>query len=155
MQIRSADLRIVGSEEDKIRVTYNGKKANDIHEVKVSFTDTDNSGSLHISGGPRNGFQIEVHVPRNTGLYLRMPAGDIEISDVNGDKDVGTHAGDVKIGVGSPQDYSEVLLSAKVGDINASPFAVSKSGFFRHFHQKGNGKYRLQVHVGTGDITLN
>lgn len=155
MQIRSADLKIIGGDENKIRVTYNGKKANDIREVKVSFTGTGETGALHISGGPRNDFQIEIHVPRDTGLYLRIPAGDISIRKVAGDKDVATHAGDMNIVVGSPQDYADVDLSAKVGDINAGPFAASKSGFFRHFHQQGTGKYHLRVHVGAGDITLN
>ena len=155
MQVRSADLKIVGGDENKVRVTYNGKNADQVREVKVSFTETGHTGSLNISGGPRNDFQIEIHIPRNTGLYLRIPAGDISIRAVAGDKDVSTHAGDMNIGVGSPQDYADVDLSAKVGDINAGPFAVSKSGMFRHFHQKGSGRYRLRLHVGAGDITLN
>jgi hypothetical protein len=155
MQIRSAGLKIVGSNDNKVRVNYTGKNVADTGKVKVSFTMKGSVGELRIGGGSRNDFQIEVHVPANTNLYLRNPAGDLEISGVNGDKDISLHAGDIHINTGSPQEYADVDLSSRVGDINAGPFAASKSGFFRHFHQQGSGKYHLHVPMGAGDITLN
>jgi hypothetical protein len=93
-------------------------------------------------------------VPKNTGLYLRMPAGEVSLSGVTGDKDVSIHAGDLNISVGDPKDYREVDCSVSAGDLNAGPFGVSKDGLFRSFHQTGNGAYRLRVHTAAGDINL-
>ena len=154
MHIRSGDLRIVGTDDPQLKVKYEGSRADDIRDVKVSLRSSGNVGELRVSGGPRNDFQIEISVPRNTGLYLRMPAGDLHIENVVGDKDVELHAGDLNISVGDPKDYADVDCSVTAGDIEAGPFNVSKGGLFRHFHQTGAGKYHLHVHAAAGDLNL-
>jgi len=153
MHIRSGDLKITGSDDPQLKIKYEGS-ADELRDVKVSLRSTGNVGELRVSGGPRNIFQIEISVPRNTGLYLRMPAGDLHIENVTGDKDVELHAGDLNIHVGDPKDYAEVDCSVTAGDINAGPFSVSKGGLFRHFYQAGAGKYRLHVHAAAGDLNL-
>ena len=97
---------------------------------------------------------IEVEVPKNLDLYLRVAAGDVEISRLTGNKDVEVHAGDVTIGIGDPDDYAQVDASVNAGDIDADPFGESKSGLFRSFKRFGSGRYRLHAHVGAGDLTF-
>jgi hypothetical protein len=154
MRVRSSELRVVGSDDDKIRVRYWGKNADRSNEVKISFKVSGTAAELRISGGPHNNFEIEVQVPRKIGLNLRVPAGEIEVAGLQGDKDIEVHAGDVTIGVGSPEDYAHVDASVNAGDLDADPFGTSKSGLFRSFRKQGAGKYHLHAHLGAGDLTL-
>lgn len=154
MRVRPSALHVIGSEDNKIRVHYWAKSSNHADNVKVSLKTSGKQGELEISGGPRNDFEIEIQVPKNLDLYLRVSAGDVEISSLTGNKDVEVHAGDVTIGVGDPDDYARVDASVNAGDIDADPFGESKSGLFRSFRRQGGGRYYLHAHVGAGDLTL-
>ena len=154
MHIRSGDLRVTGSNENKIRVNYSGKNAGKTSDVKVSLKTVGNYAELRVSGGPHNDFRIEIQVPMNSGLYLRMPAGDLQVDGITGDKDVEIHAGDMTLGVGKADDYGHVDASVNAGDLDAEPFGVSKGGLFRSFDKHLSGKYRLHAHVGAGDLVL-
>lgn len=152
--LRSGDVRLVGGTENKVSVRVDAKDMEKAREVRVTFERSEHSAELRVSGGPRNDIQITVEVPKDTGLYVRMPAGQLEISDVTGDKDVQIHAGELIVHVGSPADYSYVEASVTTGGLEAQPFHEDHGGLFRSFHKSGNGKYRLHAQVGAGDLTL-
>ena len=154
LHVRSGDVRVVGGAENKISVRVDAKNLEQARQVKVTFDRSDQSAELRVSGGPRNDIQIIVEVPRDTGLYVRMPAGQLEIRDVSGDKDVQLQAGELIVHVGNPADYSHVDASVTTGGLEAPPFHEDHGGLFRSFHKSGNGKYRLHAHVGAGDLTL-
>ena len=98
--------------------------------------------------------QITIHLPKTCDLYLRVPAGDVSVEGISGNKDIELHAGDLSIRVGDPLEYAHVDASVNAGDVEASPFGESHSGLFRSFQKSGAGKYRLHAHVGAGDLTL-
>jgi hypothetical protein len=152
--VRSGDVRVVGHNDNKVTVRVSCKDAERAKEIKVRFERLGNAGELNISGGPKNDTQITVEVPRATGLFVRMPAGQLEISDISGDKDAELHAGALIVGVGNPADYSHVDASVVSGGIEASPFGEEHGGLFRSFQKSGNGKYKLHAHVGAGDLNL-
>jgi len=154
VQLRSGDIRIVGREDNKIAVRVEAKNPEKAKEIKVRFERSETAAELKISGGPRNDVQIIVEIPRATGVFVRMPAGQLELRDITGDKDVQLHAGELIVGVGNPADYSHVEASVTTGGLEAAPFGESHGGLFRSFHKEGNGKYKLYVHVGAGDLTL-
>jgi hypothetical protein len=83
-----------------------------------------------------------------------MPAGDAEVENLVGDKDVELHAGDLTMAAGAPEEYALADASVLAGDLDTGPFGVSKDGLFRSFHRQGSGKYKLHAHVGAGDLTL-
>lgn len=154
IQLRSGDIRIVGREDNKITVRVDSKDWEKAKEVKVRFDRSDTTAELKISGGPRNDLRITVEIPKATGLFVRMSAGQLELTDITGDKDLELHAGELIVGVGSPADYSHVEASVTTGDISAAPFGEDHGGLFRSFKKSGNGKYKLYAHVGAGDLTL-
>lgn len=154
IHVRSGDVRVVGRDDNKVSVRLDARDEDKAREVKVRFERFDNSAELRISGGPKNHVQIIIEVPRATGLFVRMPAGQLEISDVTGDKDVQLHAGELILGVGNPADYSRVDASVTSGGLEAPPFGEDHGGLFRSFRKSGNGKYKLHAHVGAGDLTL-
>lgn len=154
LHLRSGDVRVVGKEHNQISVRVEARDTERAREVKVYFERFENSAELRVWGGPKNDLQIIVEVPKNTGLFVRMPAGQLEISDVTGDKDVQLHAGDLILHVGDPADYSHVDASVTTGGLEAPPFHEDHGGLFRSFQKNGNGRYRLHAHVGAGDLTL-
>jgi len=154
LHLRSGDIRVVGRNDNKISVRVDASNLDKAREVKVRFERLDHSGELSISGGPRDNIQITVEVPKVTALFVRMGAGQLEISDITGDKDVQLHAGDLLVEVGDPANYSHVKASVTSGDIDAPAFGEDHGGLFRSFEKSGNGKYRLHVHVGAGELAL-
>ena len=154
LHIRSGDIRIVGAEDGKVSVDISGRNKDKIEDLRYHLTSSSGNAELHISGGPRNDLTIEVHVPRNSELYARVPAGDVTIKNMTGNKDVELHAGDLTIEVGNPADYSWVEASVTAGDISAAPFGEDHGGLFRSFKKSGSGKLTLYAHVGAGDLTL-
>jgi len=154
LHLRSGDFRIVGRDDNKVSVRVDAKDTEKARKLRVRFVRLDNSAELIVSGGPKNNIQITIEVPRATGLFVRMPAGQLEVSDIRGDKDVQLHAGELIVSVGDPADYSRVEASVSAGGIAAKPFGESHGGLFRSFRKDGNGKYKLHAHVGAGDLTL-
>jgi hypothetical protein len=155
MEVRSGDVDIVGAASSAIKVSCELKRSDRAKDVKISFKAAGKSGDLRISGGPNNDVKIRIEVPKNSNLYVRVPAGDLDVSGVSGDKDVELHAGDLTISVGDANDYKHADAAVKAGDLNAAAFGVTKGGLFRSF-QKDNpaGKYRLHANLGAGDLTL-
>jgi len=151
---RAGDVRVVGRDDNKVSVKVDAKDSEKAKEVKVRFERFDNSAELDVSDGPKNDLRITIEIPKSTGLFVRMPAGQLEVSEIRGDKDVQLHAGELIVGVGNPGDYSLVEASVSTGGLEAAPFGESHGGLFRSFHKEGNGKYKLHAHVGAGDLTL-
>jgi hypothetical protein len=154
MYLRSGDFHIVGGSGDKITVRITGRNAYRASDMRVQLEGSNNSADLTVSGGPRNDLEVTIEVPKKTGLYVRMPAGNLELQHVTGDKDAELHAGELVIDVGDASDYSRVDASVYSGGLEANPFGESHGGLFRSFHKEGNGKYHLHAHVGAGDLTL-
>ena len=154
LYLRSGDIRVVGANENKISVRVDAQDLDKAREVRVRYERQESSADLTIWGGPRNNIQITVEVPRTTGLFVRMSAGQLEIKDVAGDKDAQLHFGELIVDIGNPADYSSVEASVGSGGIEAAPFGEDHGGLFRSFHKNGNGKYRLHAHVGAGDLNL-
>jgi hypothetical protein len=154
LYLRSGEFRIVGRDDDKISVHFQGRNADRAQDLTVRFKRFDNDGDLRVYGGPKNDLQVTVEVPKSAGLFVRMPAGDLTVEGISGDKDVELHAGDLTISVGNAADYGFVDASVLTGDIEGAPFGESHGGLFRSFHKSGSGKYKLHAHVGAGQITL-
>jgi hypothetical protein len=154
LRIRSGEIHIVGSDENKIVVSITGRRGSDSTDIVARFAGSGSFGKLRIQGGPSNEVTITVQVPRNSDLTVHVAAGDLEVKDITGNKNVELTAGNLTIGVGNPADYAHVDASVTTGSILANPFGESRGGLFRSFEKFGGGKYKLQAHVGAGDLTL-
>jgi len=154
MYLRSGDFRIEGSDGNKITVRVGGGNAYRASDMRVLLDGSKSDANLSISGGPSNDLEVTIEVPRETGLFIRMPAGNLVLRHIIGDKDAELRAGEMVIDVGEASDYSHVDASIYSGGLEAEPFGESHGGLFRSFHKEGNGRYRLHAHVGAGDLTL-
>jgi hypothetical protein len=156
LNIRSGEIHIVGTPDPKVSVELSGWNARGekARKVKVKFRRDGRDGELKVTGGPNNDLTITVRIPSETDLYARIPFGDVEVDNVRGSKDVELHAGDLQVDVGDPKEYGPVDASVIAGDLDGGPFEEYHDGLFRSFRTEGEGKYRLHVHVGAGDLTL-
>ncbi len=154
LEVRSGDVRVSGTDNDKVTIHYGGRKGGEVEGVDVHFRKTTSGGALTLSGGPRNDFQIRIEVPRETNLYVRMPFGALAIENVRGSKNVELHAGDVSIEMGDPKEYAHIQASVTTGGLDSAPLGISKGGLFRSFKHDGPGKYQLYAHVGSGELDL-
>jgi hypothetical protein len=155
MHVRSGEIRIVGNDENKIQIHFGGKNGGRLKGVKVSLRASgDDGGELNVSGGPHNDFEIDISIPQKCDLRLRVPAGEVRVTGIAGDKDVELSAGELTVEVGKANDYAHVDASVYSGDLDAEPFSTMKSGLFRSFEQHGPGRYRLHAHVGAGELML-
>ena len=154
LHVRSGEIRIIGTDENRISVELSGRKAHEAGEVRVRMTENEGDAVLRVTGGHKNEITTTIRIPRRTDLYARIPFGDVSVENVEGSKDIELHAGDMTIEVGNPADYAHVDASVNSGDLDGLPFGEEHGGLFRSFHKTGEGKYRLHAHVGAGDLTL-
>jgi hypothetical protein len=154
LHVRSGEILIVGSDDNKVTVDLAGKNVDKIQDVKGKFLLANNIAEFHLTGGPKNELQIIIHVPKNSDLTARVFAGEVSVQDVIGNKDVELHAGQLTIDVEKPEEYGHVDMSVNVGQVDAEVFGDSKGGLFRSISRDAGGKYRLHAHVGTGQLSV-
>jgi hypothetical protein len=153
LDLTAGDYTIRGTDAAKIRVFVTARDPEKIKDVKFTTASAGANGKLKISG-PHNNIQYLVELPSRLDVTIRLSAGDLEVTGLEGSKDIEMHAGDLNLHVGHANDYSDVDLSVRFGDLNAGPWAVSKGGIARSFHQSRAGKYKLHAHVGAGDLNI-
>lgn len=150
MGLCPGDIEIIGTDDSMLRVLY--QPARD--DVRVRLEVVGDRAALRIGGCPHNNFRVRVELPKSSGLYVRMLAGQLGVREIIGDKDVELSFGQMSVDVGKPEDYRHVDASVNSGEIDASAFDVDKGGLFRSFDKSGPGKYRLHAHVGAGELDL-
>ena len=153
MELHAGGYTIKPGTDDKIVVTYGTETEAQFKEVKANITVNGREAMIYANG-PDNNFEVTIVIPAKSDLFIRMTAGDLEISGIHGSKDVESHAGNVEIDIGRTEDYGHVDASVNAGDLDAQAFQVSKGGLFRSFHKLGPGQNRLHVHVGAGNLEL-
>ena len=154
LRVRSGEIHVIGTAENKISVELSGKKAYDTKKLKVRLERRDGTANMRISGGPRNDLTITIRIPTNTDLYARIPFGEVHVENIAGDQDVELHAGDLTVVVRDSAAYSHIDASVFSGEVDAAAFGESHGGLFRSFRREGSGRYRLHAHVGAGQLTL-
>jgi hypothetical protein len=154
LQVRSGEIHVIGTNQNKISVELSGRKADEARNLKVRLERRDGLSVMRISGGPRNDLTITIRIPSNTDLYARIPAGEVHVENIASNQDVELHAGDLTVDVGDSADYSHVDASVIAGEVDAPSFGEYHGGLFRSFRKDGGGRFRLHAHVGAGQLTL-
>jgi hypothetical protein len=153
---RSAGLEIVGTDQTVMHVTCSVNNVEQADDIRLKISGNDDNRTLAITGGSTNGnFQVRVEVPRKTSLKVKMPAGQVKVEEVVGDKDIDLYAGQISISSARLWDYRNVHASVDIGQVDAQAYGTEKGGFFRTFSkQSPEGEYSLHAHVMTGQIEL-
>ena len=155
LRLSSGDYSIRAGAGDAIRITWAPNDPADLSEMKKIRVQAEISGQVATirTEGPTKYAHMTIEIPAHSDLYLRMRAGDLGISGIEGNKDVHLTAGDLKIDV-SPESYSYVHAAVTFGDLVAHPLGISKDGIKNHFDWNGAGKYKLDASLFAGDLVL-
>jgi hypothetical protein len=154
---RSAGIDITGSDSPTIHISCDAEDDKVRQDIHLKLTGSQDDAKLTVTGGPTaNGnLTIRVEVPRKTNLKIKMPAGQVKIAEVAGDKDINLYAGQISISSDRAWDYRTVDLSVAIGEVKAQAYGADSGGFFRSFSkQSPGGEYSLRAHVTTGQIEL-
>lgn len=155
MDLSAGEYRITGSRDNRIRLDWSVRDPQQLSEVRAR-ADVRGADAAITTDGPdgNSSFRVAIQVPARADLYIRLTAGEMTIEDIEGNKDVALHAGELNIDVGRPEDYQRVEASVWAGEVDASPYRVSKGGLFRSFDWNGKGPYRLEARLKAGEIRL-
>jgi hypothetical protein len=107
-----------------------------------------------MTDGPADQFEVLIQVPSRADVFTRLTAGELSLEGVEGNKDVELHAGELRIDVVRAEDYRTVDGGVWAGEIQATPFGISKEGLFRSFNWNGKGRYRLHARLKAGEMRL-
>jgi len=155
LQLSSGAYIVRAGSRDRLVVQWQAEDPafeKDVSKVRVRTSISGNIASIRTEG-PTKHARITIEVPVFSNLYLRMRAGDVRITGIEGDKDVHLTAGDLKINV-VPNSYSYVHASVTVGDLRARVLGVSKDGFGNSLNWNGPGNHTLKASLFAGDLTL-
>ena len=154
---RSAGIEIVATDQQTIHVSCTAEDSDVAARTRLQLSGTPTHAVLKINGPhlDHGGPQIRIEVPRKVNLSLQMPAGQVKVDDIVGDKDIELHAGQITISSTHAWDYKKVDVSVSIGQVSAPVYGTDKGGFFREFRKENaGGEYRLHAHVTTGQIEL-
>jgi hypothetical protein len=151
MNLESGGYDVKPSTDNRIRITWNQASAKD---VKVKLITHGSVAALEVTNTP-NHFQATIEVPADANLRIRLTAGALVVGHIKGNKDIESNAGDVNVAVGDANEWSKVDASVRAGNLDAPVFNVSKGGLFRSFSWSGSGKYKLEVHLLAGNLSLH
>jgi hypothetical protein len=152
MDLSAGEYEITGAADQRIRLDWEVEDRLDEVDNRVTVKGTE---ARVATDGPSGNFRVRIQVPAHSNLHIRLTAGEMAIKGIEGDKDVELHAGELDIDVIRPEDYSHVDAGVWAGEIQASPFRITKEGLFRSFDWSGKGKYRLHAHLKAGELRLH
>lgn len=153
LDLSAGEYRIRRGEERRIRVRWRTRTAAELDDVRVR-TEVRGTEARVRTSGPRNHFHVEIELPGRSDLFLRMTAGDLSITGIEGNKDVRLLAGNLSIEVPDASAYGRVLASVTAGDLRAHPFGVTTGGLFRSFTRNGRGRFELRARLWAGDLRI-
>jgi len=152
LELTSGDYRIEAGQSDKVVIVSNTQNSGDRSKVRFGVNTTPGEASVKVTG-PKE-YSAKIQIPQNISLNIRLNGGRLTINSIDGDKDIESNGGQLNINVTRPEDYGAVDASVNAGNIDASAFGSSNDKLMRTFRTKGPGKYRLHVHLGSGEINL-
>jgi hypothetical protein len=149
MQLDGGGYEVRPSKDNVVRI------ATDEHigDATVEVTAAGSNARVETKNAP-NHFKATIDVPATADLVIHLMAGELSVGAIAGNKDVDSHAGNITIAVGNPDDYASVDATLKAGDIQADAFGGSKSGVMPHFTWTGPGKHTLRADLGAGNLVL-
>ncbi len=151
--LSAGGYRISESPDNRIRLHWTVRHQSQLRGVHA-HAEVDGSEATIVLDGPTNNFRATIEVPARSDLFVRLSAGELSIEDIVGDKDIRLRAGELRIEVGRPEDYSRVEASVWAGEIDAAPFRIGKGGLFRSFEWRGDGEYKLRARLKAGELLL-
>lgn len=153
LDLAAGEYSLRGSDLEAIRVSWRTRRPEDASRARADVHVQGTSATVRTFG-PKDGFRVDIDVPRRVDLDVHLSAGELEIRGIDGNKNLSMWAGEASIEVGDGSLYRQVDASVRAGEIQARPFDIAKGGLFRSFSRQGRGPYTLRARIFAGELTL-
>jgi hypothetical protein len=154
MDLAAGEYRVSGTANDRIRLEWSVRDRERLSKVQARADVRGRDASIVTDGPDNSSFDVTIQVPARADLLIRLTAGELTIENVDGNKDVALHAGELHIDIGRAEDYGRVEASVWAGEVDAPPFQANTGGLFRSFNWQGRGPYRLAARLKAGEVRL-
>jgi hypothetical protein len=154
LDLSAGNYEIVGTSDRRLRIEWSVRRPEQLRSVRTRANISGSDAWVNVRGPDNSRFRVVVRVPSRTDLTVNLSAGEIHVAGVEGNKDIESYAGEVRVDVGRAQDYRRVHASVWAGEIKASAFKTSKDGLFRSFDWNGRGPYVLSASLWAGELWL-
>jgi hypothetical protein len=154
LDLSAGTYRIFASPDNTIRVTAYPTESRGADDTDVRIDVRGSRADIAIDGPINDGVRVDIALPRRTNIISSLTAGEFQLRDIEGSKDISARAGEIDIRVGQARDYRKVSAAVKIGELRAPAFKVNKEGFFRSFDWSGGGRHDLRVSLLVGEVKL-
>jgi len=154
MRLSAGEYQIEGTPANRIHVEWKVRDPGQLWRVKARADVRGSEATIETDGPSNGGVHAVIRVPARTDLDIRMSAGEISVSGIDGNKEIDLYAGEVGVDIGRAADYKRVDASVWAGEIDAPAFSGSREGLFRSFGWTGTGTHNLRVKLWAGEVKL-
>ncbi len=157
LRLKGGDVHVVYAADSHmaIRYTMESDRQNFASNVRAEFDVSPSNAELRFRSPNNGSVDVQLEVPAQTSVYIRVKGGDLTVSGIDGDQDVQTIGGDIQLDLPSTSKFYRVDASTHFGDIENSPFGKPKGWLGAKIHFRGDGKYKLHAHTFAGDIRFS
>jgi hypothetical protein len=155
LHMRYGDVKVLAAQDDHLSIHYTmqSEHSDFISKVTTRFEISPSAALLRIDA-PRNGsVDVELKVPESSNIWLRVTAGDIVIGPIDGNKNVETYAGDIRIDLPEHFDAGAIDVRTHAGEVTA-PWGKPQGWIGGTLKYDGGGKQSIHAHTFAGDIEL-
>ena len=82
MHLQSGHFRVIGRDDNRISVHFEGKNVEKARNLTVRFTRSDQGGDLRVFRAPKNDLQVTIEIPMATDITVRMRGGDLNLDAI-------------------------------------------------------------------------
>jgi hypothetical protein len=150
LDLSVGDYRVTASPDNRIRVTPRTKTDQVSTRIKVNLLGT--RADVRVVG-PKDGFDADIQLPARVSVVVELAGGSLQLSGVEGSKDIAANTANIEIAVGDRERYRRVMASVQSGELTAYAFDERARGV-RSFQWTGNGAHDLRVRLDRGRVTL-
>ena len=157
VHLKVGDIHIRRGDSATLRLRYTVKSHHEsnVKEAQVDFDVRGNDATLVFRAPTSNTqFDVQLEVPANTNLDVHQKVGDLEVEDVDGDKDLTLAVGDIRVDKGGSSSYSLIEAHTGIGDVESDGYGEASGWLGKTLKYRGEGKYELRARVSVGDINL-
>ena len=155
LNLSSGDYAVQAGASDRVRVRWRAEHrryAKDMTRIRV-VTDVIERVATIRTKGPTSHALFTIEIPERSDVHVRVRAGDVRITGIEGNKDVRMTAGDLHIDV-RPDSLRHVHASVTFGDLKALALGINKDGITNSLDWFGDGTYTLDARLFAGDVYL-
>jgi hypothetical protein len=157
IRMPAGDIHVIQA-NDELSVRYMVKAGDPADERRVRLRFDTKKSKVRIEFDASVGATInaDIGVPSPTNLRIQLDSGYVRLDDLPGNREVIVGTGDIGASLSpNPEDeYKEIVIHTHLGSILESGLGEIEGYFGKSLQYRGQGRYRMELRTGIGNIEL-